>query len=96
MKRFYTIVETGCAALAVLLVAVILATPGCTDATRASLGAYGQEHRIRMYNGGKLVAEWYSTGKVKSMDSSDGWQFKDKASGKLVRVGGDVIIEVVD
>jgi hypothetical protein len=68
---------------------------GCTDATRASLGAYGQEHRVRMYNGGVLVAEWISTGKVVTMTESDGWQFMDKASGKLVRVSGDVIIEVV-
>ena len=80
-----------------LILAVALSMfVSCTDAAKASLSSYGQEHRIRMYNGGALVAEWYSTGKVTSMESSDGWQFMDKATRKLVRVGGDVIIEVVE
>lgn len=80
-----------------LLIAIITASlyTGCTDATIASLKAYGDEHRIRMYNGGVLVAEWTSTGKVKSMTDSDGWQFMDKETRQLVRVGGDVIIEVI-
>ena len=78
--------------LAMVLFAIVL--NGCTDATKADWGGYGKEHVIRMYNGGILVAEWTSTGKVVSMSDSDGWQFMDKATGKLVRVGGDVIIEV--
>jgi len=65
---------------------------GCTDSTMASLGSYGQRHHVRMFNGGTLVAEWYSTGKVTTM--SDGWQFMDEKTHKLVRVGGDVIIEI--
>lgn len=93
MKRFYVVIEVVCVCVVLSLSIVLL---GCTDATRASIGAYGQSHRIRMFNGGKLVAEWHSTGKVTSMSDSDGWQFKDKATGKLVRVGGDVIIEVVE
>lgn len=79
--------------LAVACVSLII---GCTDAARSSIGAYGAEHRVRMFNGGKLVAEWYSTGKVTTIKDSDGWQFRDKKTRKLVRVGGDVIIEVVD
>jgi hypothetical protein len=80
----------------ILLVGLACLSLNCTDATMASFAAYGAEHHVRMYNGGILVAEWYSTGKVTSISKSDGWQFKDKATGKLVRVGGDVIIEVVD
>ena len=79
-----------------LVAALAIVTIGCTDAFKADLGGYGREHHIRMYNGGSLVAEWYSTGKVVSMTDSDGWQFMDKKTHKLVRVGGDVIIEVVD
>ena len=82
--------------LACLVVVTGWWSMGCTDATMASIGAYGSEHHIRMFNGGKLVAEWYSTGKVTSIDGSDGWQFMDKKTRKLVRVGGDVIIEVED
>ena len=67
---------------------------GCTDASMADLSSYGKHHIIKMYNGGKLVAQWESTGKVTSMENSDGWQFMDSKTGKLVRVGGDVIIEV--
>lgn len=80
----------------VVAAALIATVFGCTDSFKADLGGYGKEHRIRMYNGGQLVAEWRSTGKVASMSESDGWQFMDKNTRKLVRVGGDVIIEVVD
>ena len=79
-----------------LILLLVFMAIGCTDATRANFGALGKEHRVRMFNGGKLVAEWTSTGKVVSMSDSDGWQFMDKDTRKLVRVGGDVIIEVVD
>jgi hypothetical protein len=78
------------------LVMVAFLVTSCTDATRANLGSFGQKHRITMYNGGKLVREWISTGKVTSISNSDGWQFMDLKTRKLVRVGGDVIIEVFD
>lgn len=73
---------------------LVLLLVGCTDSQVASVQALGKECHIRMYNGGVLVAEWTSTGKVTTMENSDGWQFKDKETGNLVRVGGDVIIEV--
>jgi hypothetical protein len=80
--------------LVVCVTAVMLFS--CTDATVANLGSYGRRHKITMYNGGKLVREWMSTGKVTSISNSDGWQFMDSKTNKLVRVGGDVIIEVVN
>ncbi len=79
-----------------LLIPFLLMVIGCTDATKADLFSYGKEHTITMYNGGKLVKQWTSTGKVNSMSDSDGWQFMDKETGKLVRVGGDIIIEVLN
>lgn len=78
----------------IIAVVLLIMFLGCTDAQRANLGAYGDQHTITMYNGGKLVRTWTSTGKVSSISNSDGWQFMDKATNKLVRVGGDVIIEV--
>ena len=80
--------------ITITVISISLVSIGCTDARRASLGSYGKEHTITMYNGGVKVRQWTSTGKVTSMTDSDGWQFMDKATGKLVRVGGDVIIEV--
>lgn len=77
-----------------VLLFVAISSVGCTDATIANFKALGDEHTVTMYNGGKLVREWTSTGKVTSIQDGDGWQFMDKATGKLIRVGGDVIIEV--
>ena len=68
----------------------------CTDARRASYMSYGKDHKVTVYNGGVLVREYVSTGKVISIEDSDGWQFMDAKTGKLVRVSGDVIIEVID
>lgn len=65
---------------------------GCTDAYTAQWQSIAAEHKIELYSGGELVKEWTSTGKVLSEDNSDGYYFKDKASGKLVRVTGDLVI----
>jgi hypothetical protein len=43
------------------------------------------------YSGGKEIYSGRSTGKVYSEKQSDGWFFKDKASGRLMEVSGDCI-----
>lgn len=78
-----------------VLIILTLLVLSCTDAAVADWKAIGSRHHIRMFNGGVLVAEWYSTGKVLTMTESDGWQFMDEKTQQLVRVSGDVIIEVV-
>jgi hypothetical protein len=78
----------------VLLVVALLFAVGCTDSFYAGIKSIGKPHNIRMYSGGELVAEWTSTGKVATIEQSDGWQFMDSKTRQLVRVGGDVIIEV--
>ncbi len=78
----------------IVSILVLLFLVGCTDSKMASFRALGNECTIKMYNGGILVGEWTSTGKVTTMTDSDGWEFMDKTTRKLVRVGGDVIIEV--
>ena len=65
---------------------------GCSDADRASLSAYGDEHLVELYSGGQKVREWQSTGKVFSEENSDGFYFKDAGTGQLVRVTGDVVV----
>ena len=73
-------------------VLAILSIVSCTDAKRAKMGGYGDEHRVQLYSGGKLVREWVATGKVLSVENSDGYYFSDKETGGLVEVSGDVVI----
>jgi len=70
---------------------------GCTDANvEKMLNNYGTEFTVEMYSGGQLVRTWTSSGKVSSEAQSDGYYFKDKATGKLVEVAGDVVITAVN
>lgn len=81
-----------------LIALSLLAAPlmGCTDAGQAKLFSLGNKFKIVMYSGGKPVKEWTSTGKVLSEASGSGYYFMDSATGKLVRVNGDVAIERID
>lgn len=74
-----------------LIIGLLLLT-GCTDAYTAQWQSIASEHKIELYSGGELVKEWTSTGKVLSEENSDGYYFKDKLTGKLVRVTGDLVI----
>lgn len=70
---------------------------GCAfNAKLSQLGSYGADHRIDMYSGGEKVESWTSSGKVVSETNSDGYYFKDKDTGVLVRVTGDLVITPID
>ena len=76
-----------------MLLAIALATASCTDAARSKIGGYGDSFKIEMLNcDGSVAREWISTGKVLSEESSDGYYFKDKETGKLIEVTGRLII----
>jgi hypothetical protein len=75
----------------VLLFSLLFAA-GCTDATVSKFTALGNEHTVIQYSGGREVNRWTSTGKVQSEEASDGYLFRDKATGSLVRVSGDVVV----
>ncbi|MEE8607799.1 MAG: hypothetical protein V3S55_09350 [Nitrospiraceae bacterium] len=77
-----------------LLVLLVFALVSCTDTERARMAAMGNQHTIKVYSGGVLIAEYVSTGRPSSPENSDGWQFKDAKTGVLVEVSGDVIIEM--
>jgi len=66
---------------------------GCTDATRSSIGSYGEAADVKCYSGGVLIYDGSSTGKVATTQHSDGWEFKDAKTGKFVRVSGDCLVE---
>jgi len=78
-------------------VVILVSVSGCTDADREKmLTNWGKEFTIEMYSGGQLVRTWTSSGKVSTEQGSDGYFFKDKATGKLVEVSGDVVITNVN
>lgn len=75
--------------LFLLLILVV----GCTDAEKASFNALGNPGHIVCYSGGKIIYEGDSTGMIATVQNSDGWEFKDKKTGKFVRVSGACVIE---
>lgn len=80
------------AAVSALAIIASFSSTSCTDAKRAKVGGLGDQFKVEMYSGGKLVREWTSTGKVSIEEGTDGYYFKDKDTGKLIEVSGDVII----
>lgn len=65
----------------------------CTDTDRASFGAYGTPGHIQCYSGGKLIYEGDSSGRIQTVQNSDGWEFKEAETGKFIRVSGDCLIK---
>lgn len=76
-----------------ILLLVILSSIGCTSADRAKLGSIGSHHKITLYSGGIAVRTWHSSGVIQNEEHSDGFYFMDDATGKLIRVSGQIVIE---
>lgn len=66
---------------------------GCTSAERAKVFAYGSKHKITLYSGGVAVRVWHSSGAIINEEHSDGYYFQDDATGKLISVSGQIVIE---
>jgi len=76
----------------ILLVGVLFLS-GCTSAQRSQIGALGGSQHIKLFTQcGTVIQEWDSNGVVHTEQGSDGWYFTDKATGKLVRISGTVVI----
>lgn len=75
------------------VVVCVCALAGCTDGEMSQVTSYGSQHKITVFSGGQAVKSFTSTGKVHTEHASDGWYFRDKATGKLVRVAGTVVVE---
>jgi len=79
--------------LLLAVVAISYLVVSCTDAQRSKIGGLGDEFTIELLNcDGTIARSYESTGKVSSEQESDGYFFKDKASGKLIEVTGTIII----
>jgi hypothetical protein len=66
---------------------------GCTNAQRAKWSSLGGKHKITFYSGGIAVRVWHTSGYVQNEEKSDGYYFQDDATGKLVTISGEVVIE---
>ena len=75
----------------ILIIALMLAS--CTDTDKASLSSIGSSGEITCYSGGKVILKTKSTGRIQTVEGSDGWEFKDAASGRFIRVSGTCVIE---
>ncbi len=80
-------------ALAISLFIFALITVSCSDATWERETRFGGSYKIQLVNcDGSVTHEWVSTGAVNNSKDSDGYFFKDKATGTLVEVSGNIII----
>lgn len=69
-----------------------LGLAGCTERGMASWEAYGSDAHVICYSATEVIYEGRSEGRVFSTDSSDGYQFRDSATGKLTEVSGNCVI----
>lgn len=75
-----------------LIVLLALTIAGCTDATKASFSAYGEEAVVTCYSGGQTIFTDESTGVVQGSDGGAGVEFKSKTTGKYIRTYADCVV----
>lgn len=79
-----------------ICITALLCGSGCSDRTRAQFSALGQPHMITLYAAnGNIIKQWHTNGKVGSAHSSDGYEFQDKDTGRLVQVSGTVVVDTL-
>lgn len=77
-----------------IVIAILASIAACRSSQMAQWGALGADQKVILYAAdGHVIREWTSDGKVSTESGSDGWFFRDRATGKLVRVSGTVVIE---
>lgn len=64
----------------------------CTDTYKAKWKSVGEAGHITCYSGGQVIYDGDSTGRVNTVVNSDGWEFMDAKTNRLVRVSGDCVI----
>ena len=87
-KNILSLIAVG----AIMIGGIGLVT-GCTDTARSQLGAYGSPAHVVCYSAELVIYDGNSTGKVSSPTNSDGYQFRDRETGKLVEVSGNCVID---
>ena len=78
----------------IFALAILATMTACRSSYMAQWGALGVDQQVTLYAGnGAVLRQWTSDGKVSTESGSDGWFFRDRTTGKLVRVTGTVVIE---
>lgn len=77
--------------IAIISMAVVLAA-ACTDADMAHMSQLNDPAHVQCFSGGQIVYDGHSTGKIQSNQSEDGLYFKEKESGKFVRLYADCVV----
>ena len=73
---------------------IMLGLLGCTDSQRQQVESLGSKHLVTLYGcDGHVIKQWTATGNVSNETNSDGWYFRDEATGKLVETTGTLTIE---
>lgn len=75
----------------IMLITALLV--GCTDTDRAKFAALGNPGEITCYSGGNEIYHGFSTGKVLNAHKSDGYEFEEAGSNKLIRITADCIVK---
>lgn len=75
-----------------LLVLAALMLAGCTDAQMSGITSLGSPADITCYSGNIVIYHGRSTGKVATVQNSDGWEFRDAATQRFVRVSGPCVV----
>lgn len=76
----------------IVCILLVVFAIGCTNVGRSELAAYGKNFKIEVFSGGQIVRTYISDGKVLTENTSDGWRFRDRESGKYIRVSGTSIV----
>ena len=75
-----------------MLVLTVVLLSGCTDAKMGKFTSLGGSAEVKCYSGDLLIYEGISTGKIANSEQSDGFYFIDKASGEMIEVSGNCVI----
>jgi hypothetical protein len=74
------------------MIVILLTLLACSDTEIASFKTLGDPGHITCYSGGQVIYDGDSTGKIATVERSDGWEFMDAKTDRLVRVSGDCLI----
>jgi uncharacterized lipoprotein YajG len=75
-----------------IVLAAVTLLAGCTDATISGITSLGSPADITCYSGNMVIYHGRSTGKVATVENSDGWEFRDAATQRFVRVSGPCVV----
>lgn len=79
----------------ILLLSMTVVLAGCTDADMAHMSQFNDPAHVQCFSGGKVVYNGQSTGKIASNANEDGLYFKEKETGKFVRLYADCVVRTL-